>query len=134
MARLVCLYIEDNDEAAQVLEFFEEGRRQGFLDIVSQPKPPIPLALFAVPTQYCQCPERIGDNKVTGYSLTRGGNLGWWIHNKEGCYKPTENGWQSPKNLLTPKGEHSKVHVNWTFQPPTHLKTLMENGSSLGST
>jgi hypothetical protein len=122
VARLVCLLIDDNDEA------------QAYIDHIKDQEPyivrAVPLAMFAVPTQYCECPQPMLNNADNRFKTTRGANLGWWIHRD--CGKPLENSWQSPKNLLTPAGEHSRIHVNWTYQPPLIGQTgLKENSSSM---
>jgi hypothetical protein len=131
MPRLVCLYIEDND-AAQA--FVDETVETGGGFYVGEGTETIegvmaPIAMFAVPTLYCECPPSTTENP---HRITRGAKFGWWMHRQEGCMKPKPNSWQSPKNLLTPQGEFSKVYVNWTYQaPPTHLPSSAENGSVL---
>jgi len=118
MARLICLYVEDNDQAQTLIDDMLAYPDARLLtpaqenDIAA-----IPVALFAVPTLFCECPERFGDSKMTGYRIARGAKLGWWVHDK--CGKPRVDQWQSPRNMIGSTLEaHTRYHVNWTFKPP----------------
>jgi hypothetical protein len=133
MARLICLYVEDNEAAeAFVQETIEtEGR---FSCVVSDMNETIegkmvPVALFAVPTQYCECDKAgLDAGKIAsgqpadGKGIARGAKLGWWVHRT--CGKPVYKGWQSPRNLLENKEEVAKetgldvMWLSWSWRTP----------------
>jgi hypothetical protein len=119
MPRLVCLYIEDNDVAEELLTVIAADQNR--LDVGGVSMSVTPVALFAVPTLECECPKNDVANPIR---TTRGEKYGWWVHRV--CGKPVPNGWQSPRNLLIPlqpevharERTYSKIYVSWTFQPP----------------
>ena len=138
MARLVCLFIEDNEAAEAFVKETEENEGRFLCVDPDEPNDSesvkagvmIPVAMFAVPTQFCEC------EKVDKMPITRGANLGWWIH--RGCNKPIAGSWQAPRNLLLAKQDnlpardrtYSDIYVHWTFQPP-FMVPEQQNASTL---
>ncbi len=109
MGRFVGLYFEDNSDADLFLE--DLSKIQGYYEYNSAP---IAVALFAVPTMFCECPE----NPTKPRRQVRGSKYGWWVH--KDCGKPMANSFQHPRNLLEkPKlgpGEQLGFTVNWMFR------------------
>ncbi len=107
MGRFVGLYFEDNGDADKFIEEWNEPT-----DAISGREL---VALFAVPTQFCECPH---DDRTNPRRQVRGQKYGWWVHRD--CGKPLVNGFQHPRNLLEkPKlgpGEHLGFTVNWMFR------------------
>jgi len=107
MARYVVLYFEDNTQAE---EYVESGLH------ATDPDAYYIVAMFGVPTQFCECPKidppgTVG-GRQGGRSIARGAKLGWWVH--AACGKPTQYSYQSPKNLLTVQGP-APLKPQWTF-------------------
>lgn len=101
MARVVVLWFDDNGDGE---EFVEEVKDDNKVEVI---------ALFAMPTQLCECPKPSPDIR-SNRRIVLGRKLGWWVH--DACGRPVWGSWQSPKNLTTPQGKLTKVHISVTLR------------------
>lgn len=102
MARYVLVEFEENDDAEKFVEAINNGKvfyttphrkLEGEFSVVQPNGDTTVRALFAKPTQFCQC-SNPGDRSV------RGAKFGWYVH--AACGKPKQSSWQHPRNLLDP--------------------------------
>ncbi len=110
MGRFVGLYFEDNEKGERFAEQMKDADSKG----VPFPSGGQIVALFAVPTMFCECPE----NPTKPRRQVRGSKYGWWVHKE--CGKPMANSFQHPRNLLEKvklgAGEQLGFTVNWMFR------------------
>ncbi len=100
MARYVVFYVEDNDDAAGIVDTFLNKVKSNM----------VPVALVPAPTLFCECGIRGG---TKGRSFFKGKKYLWWVCAK--CGRPTEL-WGTSYAAVVGSGRNLLVEEQ--VQPP----------------